>query len=149
MNGIVRTDNSNLHFQQLVALLDTDLAKRDGEDNAFYTQFNGINILQHCVVYYKNNIPLGCGALKQFNETAMEVKRMYVLPETRGKGIASLLLKDLEKWVMELGFSHCVLETGLRQPEAISLYKKNGYTVIPNYPPYEGINNSVCFKKQV
>ncbi|WP_281540377.1 GNAT family N-acetyltransferase [Maribacter aestuarii] len=149
MGRILRTDSSNPDFFKLVALLDADLALRDGPDNAFYAQFNGIDVLKHCVVYYENDTFLGCGAIKRFNASAMEVKRMFVEPAARGKGIASLLLSELEKWTKELGYSHCVLETGLRQPEAIALYKKNDYTVIPNYPPYEGVENSVCFRKEL
>lgn len=149
MGRILRTDSSNPDFVKLVALLDADLALRDGEDNAFYAQFNGIDVLKNCVVYYEQDKAIGCGAIKRFDASAMEVKRMYVNPEARGKGIASLLLAELEQWTEELGYSHCVLETGQRQPEAIALYKKNNYSVIPNYPPYEGIENSVCFRKRV
>ncbi|PIB23856.1 GNAT family N-acetyltransferase [Maribacter sp. 4U21] len=147
MGRIIRTDSSNTDFRALVALLDEDLALRDGEDNAFYAQFNGIAVLKHCVVYYENGIALGCGALKRFDANSMEVKGMFVNPEVRGKGIASLLLVALENWAKELGYEQCVLETGLRQPEAIALYKKNKYNIIPNYPPYEGVANSVCFRK--
>ena len=147
MGRILRTDSSNTDFRALVALLDEDLALRDGEDNAFYAQFNGIAVLKHCVVYYENGIALGCGALKRFDANSMEVKRMFVSPEVRGKGIASLLLVALENWAKELGYEQCVLETGLRQPEAIALYKKNKYDIIPNYPPYEGVANSICFRK--
>ena len=147
MGRILRTDSSNTDFRALVALLDEDLALRDGEDNAFYAQFNGIAVLKHCVVYYENGIALGCGALKRFDANSMEVKRMFVNPEVRGKGIASLLLVALENWAKELGYEQCVLETGLRQPEAIALYKKNKYNIIPNYPPYEGVANSICFRK--
>lgn len=147
MGRILRTDSSNTDFRALVALLDEDLALRDGEDNAFYAQFNGIAVLKHCVVYYENGIALGCGALKRFDANSMEVKRMFVNPEVRGKGIASLLLVALENWAKELGYEQCVLETGLRQPEAIALYKKNKYDIIPNYPPYEGVANSICFRK--
>ena len=149
MGRIVRTDSSNPDFIKLVALLDADLAFRDGEDNIFYAQFNGIAVLKQCLVYYEDEIPIGCGAIKGFDDTSMEIKRMYVHPDARGTGIASRLLAELEKWAKELGYSHCVLETGLRQPEAIALYTKNKYEVIPNYPPYVGIANSVCFKKPV
>ncbi|PIB38136.1 GNAT family N-acetyltransferase [Maribacter sp. 4G9] len=145
----LRTDSGNGDFQKLVQLLDADLAERDGEDTAFYSQFNGITQLRHCIVYWADGIALGCGAFKRFDEHSAEVKRMYVDPEMRGKGIASKILKALEEWARELGFTYCVLETGLRQPEAISLYKKNGYAVTANYPPYVGVGNSVCFKKKI
>lgn len=149
MGQIIRTDSSNIDFMQLVALLDADLSERDGEENAFYAQFNGITKLKHCVVYYKKDIPVGCGALKSFDNTSMEIKRMYVSLAFRGKGIASLLLTELENWTKELRFTSCVLETGLRQPEAVALYEKNNYLRIPNYPPYAEMANSVCFKKVI
>ena len=77
----------------------------------------------------------------------MEVKRMYTLPDFRGKGIATIVLQELEKWAKELRMEKCMLETGKRQPEAIALYTKNGYRLIPNYGQYAGVENSVCFEK--
>lgn len=147
MELLKRTTSTDKDFQALVVLLDEDLAQRDGEDNAFYAQFNGIIQLKHCVVYYLDDIPVACGAFKAFDETTIEVKRMFVLPGHRGKSIASKILNELEVWAKELSYSSSVLETGLRQPEAIALYKKNRYTIISNYPPYEYVENSVCFKK--
>jgi putative acetyltransferase len=79
----------------------------------------------------------------------MEIKRMYTLKETRGKGIATAIVADLENWSRELGYSSCVLETGKRQPWAISLYKNLGYEETPNYGKYAGVLNSVCFKKHL
>ncbi|MGB3145422.1 MAG: GNAT family N-acetyltransferase [Maribacter sp.] len=149
MEKLVRTDSSNPDFISLVTLLDADLAQRDGEEHGFYAQFNGITHLKHTVVLYENNIPVACGAFKPFDKTTVEVKRMFVQPNQRGKGIASKVLSGLEVWAKEVGYTSCVLETGLRQPEAIALYKKNGYKIIPNYPPYESIENSVCFKNML
>ena len=77
----------------------------------------------------------------------MEVKRMFVDLAFRGNGIASIILNELEKWAKELGYSGCILETGKKQPEAIKLYKKNGYAIIPNYGQYKQVENSVCFEK--
>lgn len=90
---------------------------------------------------------VGCGAFKEFNDETVEIKRMFVPDEQRGKGIASKVLKELEAWALELGYTTCILETGKRQPEAIALYKKNGYELIPNYGQYAGVENSVCFQK--
>lgn len=143
----VRTDASHPDFRDLVKWLDQELADRDGEDHAFYHQFNTIEALKHVVVLYKDNVPVGCGAIKKFNDTSAEVKRMFVKPDFRGQGLASVVLKELELWASELGFGSCVLETGKKQPEAIALYKKNGYAITPNYGQYIGIENSVCFKK--
>ncbi len=144
-----RTDSDNFDFKQLVALLDQDLAERDGEEHAFYAQFNTIGKLKNTVVAYIDGHPVGCGAIKAFGENSMEIKRMYVLPKYRGRAIATSMLKELERWALDLGFKKCVLETGKRQPEAIALYTKNGYQNIPNYGQYIGVENSVCFEKDV
>ena len=130
-------------------MLDADLAIRDGEDHSFYAQYNKIDKIKYVVVAYENNKPIACGAIKDFAPQVMEVKRMYTLPESRGKGIAQKLLTELELWAKELSYVKCVLETGKKQPEAIQLYKKSGYKIIPNYGQYIGIENSVCFEKEL
>jgi GNAT superfamily N-acetyltransferase len=70
-----------------------------------------------------------------------------VQPAHRGKRIGAVVLIELENWARELGFAACILETGQKQPEAIRLYQKSGYTKIPNYGQYEGVENSVCMRK--
>ncbi|MEQ8361878.1 MAG: GNAT family N-acetyltransferase [Cyclobacteriaceae bacterium] len=149
MIRIVRTDAAHRDFVALVQLLDADLAQRDGEDHAYYHQFNSIDLLTQVVLAYENNVPIGCGAIKPFGKDAMEVKRMYVSPAHRGKGMAAAILTTLEAWASELGATRCVLETGKKQLEAMALYRKSGYKVIPNYDQYAGLANSVCFEKQV
>jgi putative acetyltransferase len=149
MIGIIRTDSSDKDFVMLVKQLDADLAERDGIDHSFYAQFNKIDKIKYVVVAYDNNKPAGCGAIKEFTSKTMEIKRMYTTPEYRGKGIASKVLTELETWAAELSYRKCVLETGKRQPEAIGLYKKNGYEPIPNYGQYAGVENSLCFEKEI
>ncbi|MCI9843670.1 GNAT family N-acetyltransferase [Flavobacterium pectinovorum] len=147
MTTIKRTNSDDPDFIKLVALLDQDLAIRDGDDHAFYNQFNKTDKIKHTIVYYENDIPVGCGAFREKESGTTEIKRMYVHPDHRKKGIASSILKELEIWAKELGYTYTILETGKNQPEAINLYQKLDYTIIPNYPPYEEIDNSVCMKK--
>ncbi|WP_196935954.1 GNAT family N-acetyltransferase [Sphingobacterium hungaricum] len=149
MISLVKTDSSDRDFRSLVKELDSDLKIRDGDEHDFYHQFNKIDALKQVLVAYENETAVGCGAIKEFSKDAMEVKRMYVLPYQRGKGIASKILAGLENWASELGYASCVLETGKKQPEAIALYKKSGYRIIPNYGQYIGIENSICFEKTV
>jgi GNAT superfamily N-acetyltransferase len=144
---IIRTNSQNQDFIDLVKLLDADLAIRDDEELAFYDEFNKIDTLKHCLAVYECNKPIACGAIKQFEFNTMEIKRMYVLPEYKGKKIAQDILSELENGAKELGIEKCILETGKKQPKAISLYKNCGYTFIPNYGQYAGIENSVCFEK--
>ena len=147
MITLVRTNSENKDFVLLVKLLDDYLAELDGEEHAFYNQLNKIDKLKHAIVAYENNKPVGCGAIREHSPVSMEVKRMYTLPAYRGKGIATRILNELEIWASELSYQKCILETGKRQPEAIELYKKNGYRVIPSYGQYVAVENSVCFEK--
>ncbi|HET9911966.1 MAG TPA: GNAT family N-acetyltransferase [Anaerolineales bacterium] len=149
MIRIIRTNSDNHDFVQLVKHLDADLAERDGEDHSFYAQFNKIDKIKYVVVAYENDQPVGCGAIKEYAPDTMEIKRMYTSPESRGKGIASKVLRELEAWAAELSYEKCILETGKKQPEAIGLYKKNGYKIIPNYGQYAEIENSICFEKPI
>jgi len=149
MLKLTRTNSDHPDFIHLVQFLDADLAERDGQEHGFYAQFNKINQIKHVVVAYLDNQPVGCGAIKEYAPDTMEVKRMYTTPASRGQGIASRILKELEVWAMEMAYAKCILETGKKQPEAIALYQKNGYQIIPNYGQYAGVENSVCFEKAI
>jgi len=144
---LYRTNASDADFIKLVALLDEELAETDGDEHAFYQQFNHIDHLAHIVLIKENNQAIGCGAIKILNGQAMEVKRMFVLREMRGRGVAGSVLAELEKWALELGFKSCRLETGKRQPDAIALYESKGYQRISNYGQYAEVINSLCFEK--
>ncbi len=149
MTKIVRTNADNPDFIEFVKELDADLVIRDGHEHSFYAQFNKIDKIKFVVIAYENDQPVGCGAMKEYSLNTMEIKRMYTSPASRGKGIATKVLTELEIWAAELSFEKCLLETGLKQPEAIGLYKKNGFRLIPNYGQYAAMENSVCFEKEV
>lgn len=149
MITFIRTDSANKDFQSLVPLLDADLVIRDGDDHAFYSQFNKTDAIRNVIVCYLDEKPVGIGAFKKYEPGTAEIKRMFVLPEFRGQGIALQILQRLEKWAAEEGYSKCILETGKKQPEAIKLYHKAGYKNIPNYGQYEKVENSVCMSKNI
>lgn len=149
MVNLVRTNSNNTDFRELVALLDADLTIRDGAEHSFYAQFNKIDKIREVVVVYEGENAVGCGAFREFSANAVEIKRMFVRPENRGRGIAHKILIELESWAKELNFSECVLETGVKQPEAIRLYQKSGYEKIPSYGQYLNVENSVCMKKTI
>ncbi len=144
---IQRTDSSSKDFKDLVKLLDADLAIRNGEDQEFYIQFNNIDMIKNCIVVYVDEIPAACGAFKKFEDDTVEIKRMYTHPDFRRKGLATAIVKELEEWAKELNYKKAVLETSLEQNEALSVYEKSGYTRIPNYGQYIGIEKSVCYEK--
>jgi|SRR5581483_4524937 len=149
MLSLIRTNSSNKDFHELVTLLDADLRIRDGEEFSFFTQFNKLENINYVVVAYVHDQPTGCGAIKEYAKDIAEIKRMFVHPAFRKQGIASAVLKELEAWAKDLGFTNCILETGIRQPEAIALYKKCGYSIISNYGQYENVESSVCMKKSI
>lgn len=146
---IFRTDSSNTDFQNLVKLLDADLAIRNGENHAFFDQFNKIDMIKNCIVIYIDEFPAACGAFKKFDDTTVEIKRMYTNPEFRKRGLATAIVKELETWAKEMGYEKAVLESSLEQNEALSIYEKSGYHRIPNYGQYIGIDASVCYEKSI
>ena len=145
----VRTNSKNEDFIKLVKKLDAYLKTTDGDEHDFYNQFNHIDVLKDVVVIYFNDIAVGCGAIKKFDDTSVELKRMFVSSENRGSGIAQKILQELETWAKELGYQECILETGNNQIEAINFYKKSGYKSIPNYGHYAQMEGSNCFEKLV
>jgi len=149
MLTLERTTTDDADFIQLVGLLDAYLSIIDGEDHAFYAQYNKTDKLRNVVVCYEANLAVGCGAFRAYDTDTVEIKRMFVLPESRGKGIAGIILKELESWATELHFTTAILETGKKQTDAIQLYQKSGYSLIPNFGQYENIDNSVCMKKAI
>lgn len=149
MIRIQRTNSDNPDFQALVRLLDEYLAEKDGDDHSFFAQFNKLDKIQHVVVAYDDKKAIGCGAFKKYDEKIVEIKRMFVHFDFRGQRIGKLVLRELETWASELGFSECILETGWKQTEAVRLYQRSGYEIIPNYDQYVGVESSVCLKKAI
>lgn len=149
MYKLKRTNSDDPDYQKLVLELDKDLAIRDGDEHAFFAQYNKSDSIKYIVVAYENEVAIGCGAIKEYEKEVMEIKRMFVPLEKRGKGIAFVVLKELETWAKELNYKKCILETGKKMPEAIQLYKKSNYKLIKNYGQYAEVESSVCFEKSL
>jgi putative acetyltransferase len=145
----LRTNSSNSDFHLLIKVLDEDLYKRNGEGQLVYRQYNQVDLINHVVLIYVDGKPVGCGCYKKFDCESVEMKRMFVLPEMRGKKLAAGLLLELEKWAVEEGYLQAVLETGLKQVEAIRLYTVAGYVLTENYGQYVGMEDSICYRKEL
>ncbi len=143
---LIRTNSDNSDFKMLSALFDDYLVDIDGEERDFFAFYNNVQ-LDHVLVVYENSEVVGCGAFKKYDDAIAEIKRMFVHPNHRKKGIASLVLNELELWANDLGFTSYILETSPKLTCAIALYEKTGYQFIPNYGQYIGVENSVCMKK--
>jgi putative acetyltransferase len=149
MTKLIRTTSDNPDFEKLVVQLDAYLAILDGEDHAFYSQFNKSSLLKNALIYYIDENPIAIGAYKEYDAETAEMKRMFTLPEYRGKGIASKILNELEVWAKEENYKISLLETGILQEDAIYLYQKLGYKIIENFGQYAGVENSVCMMKKI
>ena len=143
---VIKTNSDHPDFKKLSALFDEYLVDIDGDEREFFAHYNNVQ-LDHVLVVYDEERAVGCGAFKKYEEDTAEIKRMFVLPEARGKGIANMILTEIESWAIEQGFAHFILETSPKLHHAIALYTKMGYQFIPNYGQYIGIENSVCMKK--
>ncbi|HRD07129.1 MAG: GNAT family N-acetyltransferase [Saprospiraceae bacterium] len=146
---ITRTDSTDPAFLSLVKKLDAYLGQVDGEEHKFYHQFNQVDALKNVVVGFEGEVAVACGAFKPQSDDTVEVKRMWTEDSFRGRGVAGMILKELEHWAADLGYCYSVLETGKRMPDAIALYSKHGYVITENYGQYIGIENSVCFRKEI
>ena len=143
----IRTSSDNADFRKMVIALDKDLYHRNGETQKLYEQYNQIDKIKHAIVIFVDDKAVGCGCFKRFDDETVEIKRMFVLPEMRGKHLAAQLLQELENWAIEEGYRKSVLETGLRQLEAIRLYTRSGYLQTENYGQYIGMEDSICYRK--
>ncbi|WP_321479466.1 GNAT family N-acetyltransferase [uncultured Bacteroides sp.] len=151
MNAITtkRTQSTDACFNSLIAQLDADLNARYERVQSKYDQYNKIVAIDTVVVAFDGDKPVGCGCFKEYDAESVEMKRMFVAPDYRGRKISKLILEELEKWAGELGYSKAVIETGYKQHEAIGLYSKNGYGRIENYGPYKDFPESLCFEKLI
>jgi GNAT superfamily N-acetyltransferase len=149
MPSILRTHSQNTHFISLVDELNALLRIVDGDKHEFYNQFNQIDAIPYVLIAYEDDKPVACGAMKEYNKTTVEIKRMFTKLEVRGKGLGKTILRELENWAKELGYQTLLLETGISFKVAISLYEKYGFEHIPNYDQYIGQKDSVCFQKEI
>ncbi|MDD3224329.1 MAG: GNAT family N-acetyltransferase [Clostridium sp.] len=146
---ILHTDSKNIDFIKLTKLLDDDLNERYGELQKQYDKHNKIHNINEVVIIYKNGVAVACGAFKKQNVEYIELKRIFVAKENRGQGLSKIIVNELEKLAQIKGYKYALLETGIKQYEAINLYKNTGYQIIENYEPYIGNINSVCMKKEL
>jgi hypothetical protein len=146
---IIRTTSNDSNFQWLIQQLDKELWDELNEDQATYDQYNKVPDLDTVVVVYVDDQPAACGCFKKYNANTVEVKRMFVVKEQRGKGLSKLILTELENWAAAEGYKYALLETSVHFIPATTLYKQSGYHIIPNYDQYEGLEESVCMKKEL
>jgi len=146
---IKRTTANDKDFQLLVRQLDHELWTELKEDQGTYDQYNVVMHIPTAVVVYMGGVPVACGCFKKFDNHTVEIKRMFVRKDQRGKGLSKKVLGELEKWAKEENYDSAVLETSVHFQTARNLYASKGYKVIPNYGPYADLPESLCMKKDL
>jgi GNAT superfamily N-acetyltransferase len=146
---IKRTTSADPDFQLLIKLLDHELWNELNEDMQTYDQYNKVPDLETVLILYAGDEPVACGCFKPFDNDTAEIKRMFVKKAYRGQGLSKQILQNLEQWALENGYCQAILETSIHFETAKKLYQTNGYQVIPNYPPYNGLSESICLRKQL
>jgi putative acetyltransferase len=148
---ILPADPTGPEATVLIARLSAELAALYPEDtSAGAGNFNPADLAgpgSTFLIAWLDGQPVGCGALRPMGPGVAEVKRMYVEPAARGRGLSRRLLTELERAAAGMGYTTVRLETGLRQSAAIRLYDTAGYHRIANYGIYVGNPQSVCFEK--
>lgn len=136
-------------FVSLTEDLDRELHRKKGTAQQAYQGLNKLDGITDVVVAFQGGRPLGCASFKLRTPGIAEVKRVYVRPERRGRGVSRRLMETLEVRARQRGINTVLVETSRTFVEANGLYPSIGYREIPNYPPYDGMADSICFQKEL
>lgn len=145
------TNGRNKDFVELCHELDAYLNDIVGgeENRAEYIPYNSLDDIHDAFVVYDGEQAVGCAAIKRYDDESAEVKRVFIREEYRGQGISKRLMELSEQTAREQGYSSLILESGEILAEAMALYRRIGFQVIPNYGPYADMPESVCMKKKL
>lgn len=146
---IIRTDIHDANFKAMVQLLDAELRLMYGDQQDDFDPHNKLKEDTHTLVIKHQNQTVGCGAFRPMEEGVAEVKRMFVHPDYRGKGLSKIILTALEDWIKEKQYTYIKLETGNKNIAALSLYPATGYESIEPFGPYRHLPDSICFGKRI
>ena len=149
---IGRAELTSAEAQALIAALNAELAARYPEPGANHFSLAADEVAPGrgaFLVAREGGAPVACGAMRLIDATTVELKRMYVAPAARGRRLGAAILAALEAEARALGATRAVLETGVRQGEALALYRRAGYEEIPAFGEYVGSPLSVCMGKRL
>jgi GNAT superfamily N-acetyltransferase len=140
---------------RLIRALNEELEERYPEEGANHFELSAEEVAEGrgaFLVAYLEGEPVGCGAVRMISPRECEIKRMYVVPAGRGRGIGGKILHELECVARQPGAKRLVLETGVRQPEAIAMYRRAGFKEIPLFGEYADTPHpelTVCMAKSL
>lgn len=145
----VKSDNPDFIrlCQELDEFLNIAIGGEDKREK--YKKFNHLDTMDYVLAAYDGEKAVGCGALREYSEEEVEVKRVFVREEYRGKNIGGLLLEGLIAEAKESGYQRMLLETGEFLASSVRLYARYGFERIPNYGQYENMSESLCMGRSL
>ncbi|OAB36679.1 GCN5 family acetyltransferase [Paenibacillus macquariensis subsp. defensor] len=147
---IVEVSSSHTDLSILIKKLDEYLLEKYPAEEIFGVDFSEpkVNDIKF-IVAYLNEVPVGCGAIREIDKESTELKRFFVEQDCRNRGIAHEILMELEHRAKTLGYTCIKLEVGEPQSEALSFYRKHGYYQIDRFGEYVACESSVCYEKKL
>lgn len=145
------TDGTNISFQKFYLITEDYYSKIVGgiENRKSFIPYNISTSIHDVLIAYKGDTAIACSGLKKYSKTDVEIKRVWVEPEYRGRHIAADMMAQIENRAKEQGYQRTILQTREIMSEAIGLYRKLGYYQIDAYPPYDEMEGAICFAKNL
>ena len=144
---LIHADEKDERFLSLVEELDYGYYQRIGDELEKYNQYNEFKDPHFVILMLDGDEAIACASYRKFDEESVEFKRVYVKKQYRKKGIASDIIKELEKDAIEKGFKNSHIVTGKKNHAAIRLYKKLGYFKTDNFEEFREDKTVICMKK--
>ena len=145
------TDGNDKVFRDFYLITEAYYSRIVGgeENRRQFIPYNLSSAVEDVLLVYQNNVPAACAGLKRYSDTDAEVKRVWVEPAYRRHHIAEEMMARIEDKARERGFRRTVLQTRPIMTDAVALYRKLGYSLIDNYPPYDRLEGAICFAKEL
>lgn len=140
------TDGNNEEFYQFYLETEDYYSSIVGgkKNREGFIPYNLSESISDVLLAYMDGVAVGCAGLKKYNDSDVEIKRVWVEPNYRGRHIATELMDRIEDKAREMGFKRAVLQTRPIMEDAVGLYEKRGYELIGNYPPYDKLEGAIC-----
>ena len=140
------TDGNNQDFQRFYLKTEEYYSKIVGgkKNRTGFIPYNLSESISNVLIAYADGKAVGCAGLKRYSGQDVEIKRVWVEPEWRGKHIATALMDQIEDKARQMGFKRAILQTRPIMPDAVGLYESRGYLLVENYPPYDKLEGAIC-----
>ncbi|MBR2991885.1 MAG: GNAT family N-acetyltransferase [Clostridiales bacterium] len=140
------TDGNNEEFHQFYLETEDYYSSIVGgkKNREGFIPYNLSESISAVLLAYMDGVAVGCAGLKKYNDSDVEIKRVWVEPDYRSRHIATELMDRIEDKAREMGFKRAVLQTRPIMEDAVGLYEKRGYELIGNYPPFDKLEGAIC-----